>query len=780
MKNKIYFLILLLVPCFLFSEGEFSPATEKALLQFERLDREIDYGRSVSESLLRCSFVQDAWLTYLHDAESVDDFLIGMKEINKKTKRFKENLRYAATVVNFFNPGHPRILVPQPVKIDHEWHFHNTYKKGTQLTAGERESYFLEEWSNYQAQKVVSPFDLDKTALLDSGILYNFALLPDGTIRVGEENPGGREYLPGGEAVIDDFAYPNHTILAGSANQTVLSAGALILFRDAEKELLFISNKSGHFVPSYESLHLLRSQMSALGVDPNTIILVPTVDLGDVVLKTYNKAQVPLSLTSEEASQLFSHAQNRWSEALKEIDLNLIEELSKGNLAALTPENTRQLIEIREEATYMRNAYYLYTYNHTAPPLFHKFVKRFGRLKDGIKHNIPEVVQKNAQWIHLFLTENEDYFYYILPIIGTEDDLYDYLTDQVNMMKTLLTKEELSVDEFHTVKKTAREFASLFLDLSDEMKGAGRNYFLYRAAARLLFRVNIQMAAIHDVAVGRIMNGENEEEILLSVPPMLQERLETFLAQLGIAPPTIDIQLQEETVSKLIKRAKKWYEAHAEISGEEPLYPEVREYLQDLSEKNPQAIVILNELQQKSEIAKHALIFLTRSHKAPDVLIRYTEILNHILTSPETATDEAALFLNFMESQDPPTWALEKYHCTDQEGFEKELWNTVSNFKEINAPLISSENARKVKRSLQSVIHLITLYLHIGQKYHTQPTVAYEELLRDCEWIMEELTYLIEVSGQYGIISLSPTLQSNSQKLIKKFSPVDKPLSFNN
>ncbi|MBA2729022.1 MAG: hypothetical protein H0U49_12730, partial [Parachlamydiaceae bacterium] len=442
----------------------FSPATEKAIAKFRHLNQEIEFGISIPEKLLRCSYLQDAWIAYLHEAENQNEFLLGMAEIDQLIDQFRANLNYTATVVNFYNPGNPRTLFPQRIKLENRKGFLNTYKTGRDLTDQEREKLFQEEWSQYEKESICEPFNLDSDTLqaLESGKIYNFALFPEGTIRIALEKPGGKDYLLNEEAAIGDFAYPNHTILAGSPHQALLSAGSLIPYRVEDKQLMFISNKSGHFVPSYDSLKALKDQLNDLGVDPHAVIMVPTVDLSDAVLSIYNSVQIPVSLMHEDANRLFLSAHHRWIKTLNQLDLQLLTDLSLGDFTTLSRAANAELSRIREEATYMRSAYQLFTEMHEAPSNFHNFVKHFGNLKDAIKHNVNEKVTAEAKWVVQFLQKKRNILEDSSSVIAQETSLYEYLTNEILTIKELISKNELIIDEFHLIKKMARELGTLF------------------------------------------------------------------------------------------------------------------------------------------------------------------------------------------------------------------------------------------------------------------------------------------------------------------------------
>ncbi len=784
--------------CFLLSfqslllstEAPLSPASQKALTQLTKLDSEVYYGSYVSYSLLRCSYMQDAWLNYLHTAETREDFLRGMTEIDKAVGSFKSHLNWSGSVVNFFNPGQPRFLKEQTIDLPKGPEaFLNTFKTGRQLNDQEREELFQEEWARYLEEKVVEPFELTRDTVqnLQSGVLYNFALLDDGRIRVALEAPGGREYLANGEAAPGEFAYPNHTILAGSPNQPVLTAGSFLLFRCEDKELMFVSNKSGHFAPYFHSLKAVKEPLQSCGIEPQTVILVPSVDLGEVVIKIWTSAQIPLTLYEEDAQRLFNLAWDRWVDQLDQLDLNLLHALASGNFSVLTRQATASLNRIREEGTYMRSAYCLFTREHEAPKAMHTFIRRFGRLKDAIKHKVPAVIQSEAQWVSKFVQEQSQLLRESRPVIAGDDDIRCYLADRQAELQRLLAQPHLTLAEFHQVKKDSRELGSLFLRLTEDALIQGRSFFVYRSAAQNLLRINLQMATIHDEEVGKQMRGEVEEEtVQLVVPEGIKLRLTKFLNQLQMAPTRMEFPIVEKTVFYLINGAKDWYMWHAHMSR----HPDAVDSRRNESDQprilckrivegrwdEPQedeglAIELLEIVLAKAKIARNTLILVDASHTVDPSISNYIDCVERVLDAvkqgdPYSAKAEAAQLSKYFQSKGVPTRQLEKYVLTDQESFNEVVRDQVASLQALADPAnLTRDDVTRVRANIRSVGDLLVLYLRLGQDYFTMPFVAYQSTSDDCEGLVEELDAWLENPER----PISVRAQRMAQRVLGKF-----------
>lgn len=784
--------LFLLLPPTAKADLPFSPATENTIARFGKLDSEVEYGRTVAEKLLRCSYVQNAWLIYLHEAESREDFLRGMLEIEQNISHFRTELNYAATAVNFFHPGNPRTLFPQKIPLENGIGFLNTFKTGKNLTEQERSEFFEQEFRQYSEESLYAPFELDETTLqrLESGTIYNFTLLPDGTIRAALEKPGGRDYLLDPDLDFGDFAYPNHTILAGSPHQPVITAGSLILYQVEDKRLFFISNKSGHFVPSFKSLEFLNRRLQQYGVDRHTVITVPTLDLGEVLISLYHYVQIPLVLLEEDIERLFNIAHQKWMAALDKLDSSLLEEFASGNFERLTREAIGELNSIREEATYMRSAYHLFAHDHQAPSQFHKFVKHFGHLKDAIKHNIEEKVIKEASWLTDFLQRKGHFLGEKLSQTAQEHDLYEFLIYSVQTLRDNLSQERLSIDDFHHIKKSARELGALFLLLTDDFKYSGRNQFINNAAAWKLLRFNQQLAVIHDAQVGKLLRGEvHKEEIVLQVPQSIQNQLNCLLNRLGIAPPTMKIKIEPEAAFWLINEAKEWYLIHHWISCHPEENAATRNYnplparfLQKVhagnydpeDNDNAAAVDILKMDLRAAEVARNALIYLDASHGVDPFIELYINTLRTILQKVENndisgMDSELAIMLAFLDDPGVRTSALEKYQLSDQISFEQTIRQSITALDHLQNSTISKGVAFEIREKVQSLADLFHLYLLIGQKYQNLPSIAYEEAKKDCEQLLEDLFLEEGLARKRDYLNISSQIRLKAARLKVKF-----------
>ena len=545
LRKKAYFILFLIS---LFCAGiqaqdklpEFclSPITHQALGSLQEIDSELGCsGSTVSEFLLQASYFQDECLVFLQQAEGVDEYLQGMQQL--KNSNFQNICKLSATFLCEhidvrLRPPHQEI--PITFQGQSVSGFLNTFKVNRHLTSQDRGVFFEQEQARYLRDHFVEPFILDESTItkLEAERVYNFVLLPSGLVRVAIERPGKKEYHVRDDALVEAFRYPNHTILAGHSQQAAVTAGSFIMYQSGTKRLFFVSCKSGHFQPSFESLTHMQTQLATLGVNPFTVICVPDVDLTYELFKLDSKTQVPICLTKQDREHLFYAAQNRWKNAYKTIDRQLLSSFAQG-IDILTQPTIESLNKQREEAALVRSAHNLFSASHKAPIRLHNLVEHFGKLKDAIKHKITHRICSDAlEMIHLMDKYEKRKVHTFIP--AEDASFYNFLFENIAQMKKLISQPRLQVNDYHLLKKLSREFGALFLYMSDHAKWQNRGYFIYRTLSEAFFEVNEMMAEVHDAHVLKIMNGELDKthDVSLVLSKKIALQLNKYLNHLEI------------------------------------------------------------------------------------------------------------------------------------------------------------------------------------------------------------------------------------------------------
>jgi len=801
-KKLDYFLLVVFL-CFTFQlqahpteqteEPAPSPLTQQFCQKFKKINKEVrQYECPISEKLLTCSYFQDLWLSFMHNAESVEEYHNGMQLFENYTDGFRNICHYITAVFNFYTGD---FHTPTPQIVDVNFHgenvsgFYNTFKVGRDLTPEERELYFAQEENNYVRDALVFPFVLDESTLatLQEKTIYNFTLLPDGTIRVALEKPGNKEYhVKDDESVEEAFHYPNHTIIAGSPHQVVVTAGSFILYRFEDKQLFFTSCKSGHYQPTYNSLVHMNKQLAQLGVHPSTIISTPTVDMSQSILKKYTNAQIPLSITLKDTENLFHLAQTNWEEIYQKIDKEVLYALSHGDMSALNTGIIEALNRQREESTYMRSAFNLFSENHAAPREFHKLVKSFGKLKDAIKHNVPLKIQSEAVKVIRRLEVYEQNGGIYDQGIADDESFYHYIKNHISSMEELLSHDQLPIDEYHLLKKKSRELAALFHYLSQSLKLKEKGYFIYHNASEAFYEINDKMAKVHDEYIAKLLHEEidKDDDFNIELSPKIAEELNGYLKQIGVLPTQYPLEVDLDGGWWMINSAKEWYLSHTNFlfknytNTKEPI---LRTLLMHIVNGNTPRSNFTDELEQlqclkrDAEIARNALIFLDIQHQAPEEVHNYIKSITHIIQAIKNNTfdkvkDEAFFMLRIKRT---PTFALAEWQCTDPASFS----DTINLYLNSLLPFTQEGSASRAEaeeslEKIQAIQDLMNLYRRNRLARNKDlPLVCYESMEEHAETFVKEMQEALQnLTEDRGDILITPSMTFHANFMLSRIS----------
>lgn len=646
--------------------------TVETLDKIRQLNTEIEwYGGPISERILKCSYVQDSLISYLLKAENVEEYHRGMALFDPEIKGFRSMCDYISNYFNFYK-GSSELSNPQTIEIEVNGQsvtgYLNTFKVDHSLTPEERETYFYQEYNHYLQDCIEVPFVLDASNIhtLEPDTLYNYALLPDGTIRIALERPGEREYHVRDEHVIEAFHYPNHTILAGAPDQVVMTAGALIIHQEGEKRLFFVSCKSGHFQPDFHSVNWMRARLGSLGINPYTAISVNDVDLSQSVLKTYTSTKVPLFICTHDCRRLFELAKGRWNEAYNSIDKQVLSRLASGDFSVIDLDLVNTLKKQRAESTYMRSAFRLFSAEHQAPSWFGDFVKHYGKLKDLIKHyshrdlNYDRIQKQAALLLELMEIYDREAHYFELTAADSDSFFQFYNKTSENIFE-LLGRKSLTKEEFHDLKKMAREFCAFFLYLSEDSKLKGKGYFIYRTCADSFYQINDLMAKSDTIYAPSV-----DGEVHVKVPNKIANLLVRNLNHIAIAPPRFPLEFDSEEIKSLINSAKDVYLSSHFTS----------KYLRENASLDfTEFLWRLQVLLRDAEIARSALIFFDISHQSTELYDQLIAKTKQLIAACEEGDleyiqneAEAFYYLCYYAPS-----ALQDYVETDQQSFNQTL-----------------------------------------------------------------------------------------------------------
>ncbi len=695
---------------------EASAATKKAYEQYLDADYELGhFGTSITECILHCSYVQDVLYSYLHNAETEDEYLRGMQLFYKNTRSLKSVCTYITSVFNFYTAT-SEFPKYQEVEIAYNGQeisgFLNTFKQKNDLSSEERSRYFEEEYAHFSKDAVTYPFTLDATALLEirAETVYNFVLLPDGTVRAALERPGDREYQVAGEAFVEAFRYPNHTILAGAADQAVVTAGAFVLHKVGNKKLFIVSSKSGHFQPTYSSLEHMREHLATLGIHLATVLALPDINMASSLIKTYKGATVPLLLTQADASELFLLAKARWEACYRQLDRSLLEQLASGDLSCLDASVQALLKAQRAESTYMRSCYNLFSQEHKPSLHFGEFVKRFGKLKDAVKRFgtakfNPKRVKDEATTLLQLIDQEEE------PFIPADDaSLAAFINGNFAKIHALLAANSLDREEYHDLKKLSRETGTLFMYMAEAAKCNARGHFVFRSAADGFFQVNDLLAQID-----YILDEQDAERV--KVPRKVANQLIKYISRIGAAPSTFTFILDPNETRWMVNSAKELYITSS-------ILEDTLRFMDDDIDLTLLARVLKLAVRE-IECARNTLIFLDITHKAPDEYETFLKATHDLIAHVEKQDLDAikSVARDYMDlCYHVPSKGLQKWVMTDQESFSQLLKSSITPLYDLQeGAWLSLDRAKEIALKAQALYDFANLNRHNGIFRRVEP-----------------------------------------------------------
>lgn len=796
-----FLLHLILIFIFSICSAE-KPPVQVARERFDEIVRQNRFRDArISETMMELSDYQDTLLSLLYSSKDQKTFIEALHELELYDQKIRYKKGNDLTSMFNFYAGTRECITPHEVPVDSIWGrevgFLNSFKKGRNLKAEERERFFYEEESLYMQDHIFEPFILNQENLhsLESNILYNFALLDDGRVFIAPERLGEKEYNVAEGEIIQAFTHPNHTILAGSPHQVVLSAGALIVFKDKDKSLYFISSKSGHFQPTYDSLDQMRRWFSEQGVDRLSVVPMPDVDMAWHGICNYSLIEVPILVTEWNAKKMFISAYQRWQKAYQEIDLDLLKQLAEGNIELVTRQTVYTIENLREEANFMRCTYRLLSEDHSCPPEFDQFVTIFGKIKDAARHENWDVLSESASSL-LDIIDAYKETLFIEPVKYTsEESFVEYFTKRIKKLRKFLEKPDLSVEKYHKVKKMSREMGQLFQMLSEKNRLEGRHYFLYRAVSTILFSINETMGEVHSEYVARELKGDKTvEEERVVVCEKTAQKLLTCINHFSIQPPHFTLDLNEEFAKKLFNRAAfEWWVSHQniqqEIISEKWGHYEgtVKQLLRQIINKKvtiidkeiEYSLYYLKILRYWMEDVLDLYKLLDARHEVPFEVAHYTTVLDrlihHITYNREYLENreyEATWLLAYLSDASWPFRDPHRFESDTQEGLYLSIEKAVD---QIRVLAISDELEKEeavvildAAKQLAVVFNLIRQDSIVDgiEEYRTMPKSCYESLAFFLEKLTKSLS--LQVEKTTPVVFVKENQREIAKHIVKK------------
>lgn len=374
----------------------------------------------------------------------------------------------------------------------------NNFKQKRQLNEQERLLWFEKEWQLYQRNKKSAPLKFELNYLKQPGLSsFDFVLFPDKkTVMISPisliENP--LKKMKG--------SHPNHTILAGQT--PILSAGNMTVLNEGNKQLIFVSNKSGHFLPEYKDIDYFKDFLIKQGISSHKVFKISMASFyANTVYKYFYEKQLKISLDILKPEKVYEYYLNHWKTSFKQNVLASMLSITDNTAAPeLTKTGIKRLKKDRKSAHYLRSAFYLFDRHHKPPAIFENYVIQYGKLNDGLiyknSHEIKNASQKLREYLPHLPQE-------VLQFSATSKQSFiQNFQQNYFMIQKTLSQNPILLHDMHMM----RIYYKQYLNLYKTMK--------YLLPYQSLVEVNIQhleyvithLGDLHDKYVEKSMNGE--------------------------------------------------------------------------------------------------------------------------------------------------------------------------------------------------------------------------------------------------------------------------------
>ena len=191
---------------------------------------------------------------------------------------------------------------------------------------------------------------------------------------------------------------------------------------------------------------------------------------------------------------------------------------------ALSPEDQLAYKHVRAKFKQLRFAHANFDARHTYPTLLNAMTTLMGNLQDNFKNKQHASVGRSALLLRVCLTA--------LPCAlidqelnrfrpTTVDGFRQYVLQQMNTIRTRLTKTELSSKEFHGIRKIISRQASFYVALTVLYPSP-----YHTAIFRSLSAINGMMGSMHDDLVIKEISGEQDYHTdTFTMPADIKSRL---------------------------------------------------------------------------------------------------------------------------------------------------------------------------------------------------------------------------------------------------------------
>lgn len=236
---------------------------------------------------------------------------------------------------------------------------------------------------------------------------------------------------------------------------------------------------------------------------------------------------IPLT-TKKESKKFVNYAVDRVMDraSLDEI-LDLVALISVSGTVHLTEMHKKLILDFRQDTSLLRTAFQVNGNKHEGPGQFANFVRDFGKMKDAILINETQIARERALVILKKYVDLDIYAELDKVSYSSKKSTQKYLKKQVKTIRALAIRKNITVDEFHDIRKAVREILR-YLQIHQEVNQAQINnktdQDTQSVQIKFLKKFNQQLGEICDENAGLILQGRLRKNSEVEFPDKLREK----------------------------------------------------------------------------------------------------------------------------------------------------------------------------------------------------------------------------------------------------------------
>ncbi len=228
------------------------------------------------------------------------------------------------------------------------------------------------------------------------------------------------------------------------------------------------------------------------------------------------------------SENIFAAAQHKWTQLFDQNMVRVAVEQTKKATSFDDPqyqEHFEYLIQVRKAGTLLLITHRLLTTVHKGPQPLSKFIASIGSWKDA--RDFPEIMQSRAEKIIIKLEQYlKDLKTAALPQTVSHDEFLRYYSERLGSLNELLSHQELTLDDYHVVRRIIRSFDKYYMLLAESAQSPD-----VLVVHQYLSKLSGNMGRFNDVFMNLEIEGLADiHESTTTIHPVHRQRIDTFIS----------------------------------------------------------------------------------------------------------------------------------------------------------------------------------------------------------------------------------------------------------